>query len=621
MQSTRWLALAFVTLAASLAQGCGCKRPSVVAEPKVVSYTFEPADAERLARARAALGARAGGTVPDERARVLEELEATQEALRSGARSDQPVSFLSRQICPVLGGAETDCVKSVLAISPARSGERSARSPAPPEQYLVCLKRPVTLAGRARASTSSDLADVGAVLQPNVWWRMKDPRSEKEPSPDEKLAKQASLSNPDWAQKQIDYAGALARLATRRPGRGAGEGVVVVQLDTGFTSSCQLAKAPPAPDLVLDASDGFDFFLCGDEPVDALVEAPLPLEARQPGHGTGTGTILVSPHVSPECHPAEPAGTDGKPLDRVLGIAPAATLIPVRVTDGTILGFPEASKALFEWQGVSFDARVRATTAGLFHAIDRHASVVSISMGGVCADDPVQGRANEELQRWMAEAEEQGIIVVAAAGQFPMPGFVRRIFFDDYPVTFPGSYPSTIAVAASSIYGVPWTQTSRGPKVEITAPGFGVWRAKPKIGAATPEDQIGVGDGTSFSTAITAGVATIWVQYWGRDWLKARYGSATAAAFRLALQRSARQPAELAERLATEAYGPEIRKRARPWDKGRYGAGLLDAARLLSVDMEGVSRSDVCRSEAARLAQQPEASWQQHYDRICGGPS
>jgi hypothetical protein len=612
----------FLVLAAAvLSPGCGCKRPSVVAEPKVVSYTFEPADAQRLARARTSLGARAGGAVPEERARVLDELQAAQEALRSGARSDLAVSFLSRQICPALGEGAADCVKSVLSIAPVSSGERSARSPAPPEQYLVCLKRPVKLAGRARASTSPDLAEVGAVLQPNVWWRMKDPRSEKPPSPDEKLAKQASLANPDWAHKQIDYAGALARLATRRPGQGPGEGVVVVQLDTGFTSSCQLAKTPPAPALVLDTSEGFDFFACADEPIDALAEAPLPLEARQPGHGTGTGTILVSPHVAPECHPAEPAGPDGRPLDRVVGIAPAATLIPVRVTDGIILGFPEASKALLEWQGVSFDARVRATTAGLFHAIDRHASVVSISMGGVCADDPVQRKANEELQRWMAEAEADGIIVVAAAGQFPMPGFVRRLFFDDYPVTFPGSYPSTISVAASSVFGVPWTQSSRGPKVEITAPGFAVWRAKPKLGAATPEDEIGVGDGTSFSTAITAGVAAIWVQYWGRDWLHERYGSATAAAFRLALQRSARQPAELALRLASEPYGPEIQKRARPWDKGRYGPGLLDAARLLSVDMESVSRSDVCREEAARLGKQPEPAWQQHYDRICAGTS
>jgi hypothetical protein len=548
--------------------------------------------------------------------RDLDALATAQEALNEAGSDGSAAGALSRLICPGIGEGEADCVKSIRALPRLTDGGALS----PPAQYLVCLKRPKSLPDDPRAAMmprSDALERVGARLLPNVWYRMDDPRETPPTSADEKQAKAMSIANLDWAHKQIDYQGALARLAARRAGQRPGEGVVLAQLDTGFTPSCQFRKTPAADSIVLDTAKGFDYFACRDDPADPLTEAPLPLEARQPGHGTGTGTILASPHVSPTCDPAEPNGMDGKPVDRVIGIAPAATVIPVRVTDGIILGFPSASKAIMEIQGVSFDARSRALAAGLLHAIDQGANVVSISMGGVCADDEAQKEANRELQEWVLEAESRGLVIVAAAGQFPIPGFLRRLFFEDYPVTFPGSFPSSFTVAASSVHGIPWSQSSRGPKVDVTAPGFAVWRGKPVVGNPTRRDEIGVGDGTSFSTAITAGVAAIWVQYWGKDWLQQRYGGATASAFRLAVRRSAVQPADLDKRLAGEPYAAEIHRRVKPWDRTNFGAGLLDASRLLQVDLEAISKADVCREEAQRLDDNTDAQWRQRYQRIC----
>lgn len=613
MRNSFWVIVALA--GALVSEGCGCKRPSVVAQPEIVSYTLVPAPPQRLDHPRA-LPTDDAATA--EKARSLDELARAQETLRS-APSDA-VDFLSRQICPVLGEGQVGCVKSVRPLAGQRSRQLApAGTGTPtPEQYLVCLAHAIPVAPGAKAATLLPrvVTDAGGVLRPNVRYRLKA-QAVPPPSPDENRAHQVSLDNPDWAHKQIDYAGALARLATRRPGQGPGEGVVVAHLDTGFTSSCQLQKAPPADSLVLAPQLGYDYFDCRDDPRDQLVEAPL--EARQPGHGTGTSSILASPHVAPDCHPAEPLDAARHQTDRVVGIAPSATVIPVRVSDGILLGFPAASKAILELQGISFDARERALAAGVFHAIELGASVISISMGGVCANDEVQKKANEELQRLMTEAETRGIIIIAAAGQYPMPNFLRRLFVEGYPVTFPGSFPSTVAVAASSVFGVPWTQSSRGSKVEVTAPGFGVWRAKPKLGD-TPGDEVTVGNGTSFSTAITAGVTALWVQYWGKDWLAQKYGSATAAAFRVALHKSAQQPKDLAQRLKDEPYGKEIAQRARPWNTREFGGGLLDAKRLLEVDMERIGRDEVCRAEAARLGAKPDPVLKTHYDRICAAP-
>src|SRR5262249_19576989 len=139
----------------------------------------------------------------------------------------------------------------------------------------------------------------------------------------------------------------------------------------------------------------------------------------QPGHGTGTGTVLASPHKVKGCDPPQEQ-------DRVFGISPAATVVPVRYTNGIILGLPDWLKPIVN--GVSgdhrnLDVRVLNLANSITHAsaegdewVKQRADVISISQGGVCS----QGEeTTEQLQCALRNAERQGVIVVAAAGQYP----------------------------------------------------------------------------------------------------------------------------------------------------------------------------------------------------------
>ena len=69
-------------------------------------------------------------------------------------------------------------------------------------------------------------------------------------------------------------------------------------------------------------------------------------------------------------------------------------------------------------------------------------------------------------QRAIQRALDAGTIVLAAAGN--EVGFV----------VFPAAFDEVIAVAASNIRDEPWSGSSHGPAVDITAPGESVWRAR-----------------------------------------------------------------------------------------------------------------------------------------------
>ncbi|HXB57590.1 MAG TPA: S8/S53 family peptidase [Vicinamibacteria bacterium] len=545
-------------------------------------------------------------------------------ALLGAAQNPEGLDAANQELCRVLGGSpDKPCLSAVIPLRRAAPAPGpalampGAPSPEPPQEYLLCLARKAgaplgslatelgfsqLVKGLSAAKAEHERLGLRFPYRLNVAWEAAQQTLPPPPKPsaDEEAAKAISRNDPRWSLKQIDYEGALKLLGDKRtreqrPGEDPGHGVRVAHLDTGYTDNCQYrdGASPHGP---LQPQLGYDYFACGQDPRDPLTPPGLPgvplfSETRQPSHGTGTGTVLASPHVLPAgCNPPQAE-------DKVLGIVPGAEVVPVRVTDGILLGFPSFPKALFEGIGdITFDLRVKSLAAGVYHAIEKHAQVISISMGGVCAESKEDMQSNAELQQVIAEAEQQGIIVVAAAGQYPMPTFLKDLFFKSYPVSFPGSYPSVITVAGSTVFGTPWSQSSRGPKVDITAPALGVWRSETKSEGGTISEDIDIGDGTSFATAITAGVATLWVQYWGRDLLFDKYGPALSSAFRYALKKSAQTPAELAARLGTESYAPEIRRRAQPWSSyGGFGPGLLNVAKLLSTPLP--DRADVCADE------------------------
>jgi hypothetical protein len=416
-----------------------------------------------------------------------------------------------------------------------------------------------------------------------------------EPDPSAKAPQPTSrpkVSPPlphDWALRQINQPLAAARIL-REKGQAPGEGIVVAQMDTGYTKNCQFfdashTKTPLHPEL------GFDFFTNQRDPADPLT--PGPLETRQPGHGTKTGTVLASPAgvSGSTCHP-EQAGPD----DTVSGIAPAITLMPVRVSDGTILGLPPALRLILP----HLDHRVKTLSAGIYNAcrpsgfVGRIPDVITMSMGGVCSKCN-ENAAECELRTRLAEAEAQGILIVAAAGQYPGPakilGFLS--FGSKKPVSFPGSFPQTIAVAGSNVYQRPWVDSARGPEVDVTAPGEGVWRGETnRAEDGSLIEGVDVGDGTSFATAVMAGVGALWIQYHGRDALHQKYGGAVTSAFRYVLRHGG------------------ARKPTADWPSD-FGPGIVDLEALLTTPLP--ERSVVCAAERLLKWRSP-----QELATVCG---
>jgi subtilisin family serine protease len=281
------------------------------------------------------------------------------------------------------------------------------------------------------------------------------------------------------------------------PGRGAG--VRVAQPDTGVAAHSELDGAPIRQDLSADLVDG-----------DADATDPLLASAGNPGHGTGTASVLIS-----------------GPGGQVLGTAPGAELVPIRCIE---------SVAVFDQSRVAL---------ALDHARRAGAHVVTMSLGGV---------PSRALQAALRLAVEEGCVVLAAAGNCIGA------------VVWPARYRDCIAVGGANIRDEPWRGSSRGAAVDIAAPGEFVWRALRCSPGDRSTHEISGGQGTSFATALTAGVVALWLSHHGRDRLlaEARHRGMTLADLcRAALAATARVPPG--------------------WDTG-YGAGIADAEALLLLD-------------------------------------
>mgnify|MGYP000399452344 CR=1 FL=1 len=144
----------------------------------------------------------------------------------------------------------------------------------------------------------------------------------------------------DWALAKMNVRQAWDTLTQRFPGQRPGEGTIVGHPDTGYTDHPELITS-----LALDLQRGRNFKDSGQTvPVD-------PLTGRAAGHGTATASVMVSAGTT-QVHPG------------VFGIAPGASLAPLRVLDSVVH---------FSWGNLS---------KALYHAADSGCHVVSMSLGG-----------------------------------------------------------------------------------------------------------------------------------------------------------------------------------------------------------------------------------------------
>lgn len=306
-----------------------------------------------------------------------------------------------------------------------------------------------------------------------------------------------------------------------------GGGVTVVQPDTGVRRHPEL---PSDGQIGVFPSDGWDFVNDRPGANDELTEGFL----RFPGHGTKTSSVIASPRRS-----------QFTPLAArwVSGVAASAHLIPLRVAEGVILSGKDRGPLKIDITRLA--NAVWEASADTSDKVARKADVISVSMGGLAY--------SHSLLDALRYAERQGVIVVTAAGN------QVRV------VVWPARYPTVVSVAASNYAGRPWSGSSRGRSVKITAPGESVWTASVRPG----QECVTASDGTSFATATTAGIAALWISYVAK------------------IQPAEFQQAKNAKRLPV-LFRAAIRAGARPVDarsRDRFGAGIIDAAAVLRAGL------------------------------------
>jgi type VII secretion-associated serine protease mycosin len=213
-----------------------------------------------------------------------------------------------------------------------------------------------------------------------------------------------------------------------------GAGVVVGLVDSGVDGT--------HPDLVGNVTQGAEVFV-GNRGGNGWTD--------EDGHGTGMAGLIAG-------HGHGSGNADG-----VLGIAPKATILPVR-------------SGIIEW--------ATAIDPGIKWATDHGARVISLSVGS--AD-----RSTDE-ERAVIYAIQHDVVLVAAAGNAP----------EDKQVIYPAAYPGVLAVGGVDQSGNHASLSVTGPQVALSAPAV-------NIASTGPGRKYRAADGTSDATAIVAGAAAL----------------------------------------------------------------------------------------------------------------
>ena len=341
---------------------------------------------------------------------------------------------------------------------------------------------------------------------------------------------------------------------------GAGRGVRVVHLDTGYVPidefEARLAGTVdlrPGRNLLAD---------CSCLPLDSLQRQGF---VPSPGHGTSTLSVILG---------------DGTYIP---GMAPEAIVEPWRVT-------PSIALQKASWR--SNVARAIRTVLQEHAQRPGEPLIITMSLGWI--------RTGAELRAALAEAERQGVLVFASAGQVD-PGVSAFIPY----VSRPANLPSVFGIAGCSFDRKAFSWSGRGNGVDLTVAAEWVPRVDVAMHAASvasgtsalsssmpgrsndpaPEHLTTLpgprsfGRGTSYAAAIAAGAAATWVRYW-----LDRPGTAGGRAVRDAIAQR-RLPELFRQTLASCGLQPPDLSEANRNGSvaSRWGAGVLDMACLLDA--------------------------------------
>ncbi|WP_404386915.1 S8 family serine peptidase [Knoellia locipacati] len=239
---------------------------------------------------------------------------------------------------------------------------------------------------------------------------------------------------------------AIARLGARTAWSVAtGTGVVVAVVDSGV------------------AADNVHFPRGTVLPGRSFVGGPATTD--ESGHGTAIAGIIAARDIG------ERSG--------VVGIAPGASILPVKITGGEDGGDEEEQRSANLAKGISY-----AVSAG--------ADVINLSLS-TTAD-------RADIRSAVAAAVRAGVVVVASAGNREQAADAKD------GLRYPAAYPGVIGVSATNAADVVTANSIRGPQVDLAAPGDTIISTYRSWGDCvfSQEQQ-----SSSYATAYVAGAAAL----------------------------------------------------------------------------------------------------------------
>lgn len=252
-----------------------------------------------------------------------------------------------------------------------------------------------------------------------------------------------------------------------------GKGITVAVLDTGVEED--------HPDLVGNVLPGKDLIGFGAQRGDRTW-------AR---HGTAMAGIIAG------------HGHGAGHGDGVMGVAPEAKILPVRV----ILEDGDSAR------GKARATRGDALAEGIRWAADHGADVINLSLG----DDSASAHPEPSEDEAVQYALKKGVVVVASAGNGGDKG--------DH-VSYPAAYPGVIAATAVDRYGTRASFSTRRWYAAVSAPGV-------DIVIADPDHKYYEGWGTSAASAFVSGAVAL---------IKAAHPGLTPAQIKKLLEDTAQDP-------------------------------------------------------------------------------